>query len=210
MADQFIYNMADTWNNVATTFVAFGMNVTDTASAADSKLIDMRVGGVPAFTVDKGGNIVGNLFTGDVTGGDVSGLATPISIADGGTGATTLAAAKTALGIPTAPGIYTSTEQTITLGATLNLSHGLAGIPTIVHARLRCKTAEHGYTEDTEAMGEMMDPGLANSGLGFRVGATTIQARFGAGGIRVMDASGVMATITPDRWRLIVTAMRWA
>lgn len=89
MADQFIYNMTDTWNNGATTFVAVGMNVTDTASAANSKLLDMRVDGTPVFTVDKAGVVVGAKFS----GGIVEGLSAPIDPAEGGTGATSLEAA---------------------------------------------------------------------------------------------------------------------
>jgi hypothetical protein len=49
MAD--IFDMADTWNNGATTFAAIKMNVTNTASAADSLLMDLQVGGVSALRV---------------------------------------------------------------------------------------------------------------------------------------------------------------
>jgi hypothetical protein len=52
MAD--IFDMADTWNNGATTFAAIKMNVTDTASAADSLLMDLQVGGASRFRVAKG------------------------------------------------------------------------------------------------------------------------------------------------------------
>lgn len=52
MAD--IFNLADTWNDGATTFNAIKMNVTDTASAAGSSLMDLQVGGVSKFRIDKG------------------------------------------------------------------------------------------------------------------------------------------------------------
>jgi hypothetical protein len=55
MAD--IFDMADTWNNGATTFAAIKMNVTDTASAAASLLMDLQVGGTSRFRVTKTGNI---------------------------------------------------------------------------------------------------------------------------------------------------------
>lgn len=55
MAD--IYNMADTWNAAGTTFTAIKMNVTDTASAAASLLMDLQVGGASKFSVNKGGGI---------------------------------------------------------------------------------------------------------------------------------------------------------
>lgn len=40
-----IFNLTDTWNAGATTFTAIKMNVTDTASAAASLLMDLQVGG---------------------------------------------------------------------------------------------------------------------------------------------------------------------
>ncbi len=53
MAD--IFNMADTWNAGGTTFTAIKMDVTDTASAAASLLLDLLVGGVSQFAVAKNG-----------------------------------------------------------------------------------------------------------------------------------------------------------
>jgi len=53
MAD--IFDMADTWNAGGTTFTAIKMDVTDTASAAASKLIDLLVGGASRFSVSKAG-----------------------------------------------------------------------------------------------------------------------------------------------------------
>ena len=40
-----IYDMVDTWNDGATTFTAIKMDVNDTASAAGSLLLDLKVGG---------------------------------------------------------------------------------------------------------------------------------------------------------------------
>lgn len=60
-----ISNMTVTWNNGATVFKAIQMNVTNTASAAGSKLIDLQVGGVSQFNVDK----LANAILGDGTFG---------------------------------------------------------------------------------------------------------------------------------------------
>ena len=61
-----IYDLADTWNDGATEFTSIKMDVTDTASLSTSMLIDLQVGGVSQFSVDKAGNITGsNLFDGD-------------------------------------------------------------------------------------------------------------------------------------------------
>jgi hypothetical protein len=62
----FIYNLTDTWNDGGTQFSAVKMNVTDTASAAGSTLLDLRVGGARKFTVDKNGTMsVYNTWTDD-------------------------------------------------------------------------------------------------------------------------------------------------
>lgn len=50
-----IYDMADTWNDAGITFTAIKINVTDTASNAASLLMDLQVGGVSKFKVDKTG-----------------------------------------------------------------------------------------------------------------------------------------------------------
>lgn len=48
--------ITQTWNAGGVTFTALDVNVTDTASASDSLLIDLRVGGSSVFSVDKAGN----------------------------------------------------------------------------------------------------------------------------------------------------------
>ena len=58
-----IYDMTDTWNDGATTFTGIKMDVTDTASAAGSKLLDLQVGGTPKATIDEGGKLT---LTGDI------------------------------------------------------------------------------------------------------------------------------------------------
>jgi hypothetical protein len=50
-----IYALVDTWNASGTTFTGIGLNVTDTASAAGSLLLDLQVGGVSVFRVAKSG-----------------------------------------------------------------------------------------------------------------------------------------------------------
>lgn len=55
MTTRNIYDLAQTWNNGATDFTAIKMNVTDTASAATSKLLDLQVGGSSQFSVSKAG-----------------------------------------------------------------------------------------------------------------------------------------------------------
>lgn len=53
-----VANMVATWNNVATTFNGIKLEVTDTASAAGSLLINLQVGGSSKFNVTKAGNMI--------------------------------------------------------------------------------------------------------------------------------------------------------
>jgi hypothetical protein len=53
----YIYALSDTWNAAGTTFTGIGLNVTDTASAAGSLLLDLQVGGTSAFRAAKNGAV---------------------------------------------------------------------------------------------------------------------------------------------------------
>lgn len=71
-----IFNLSQTWNNAAVTFTALKLNVTDTASASGSLLLDLQVGGTSKLNVNKNGMIyVNNGATTTISGG---GLAGPI------------------------------------------------------------------------------------------------------------------------------------
>lgn len=50
-----LLNMLQTWNEGSTAFTAWKLNVTDTASDAASKLLDLQVGGATKFSVWKNG-----------------------------------------------------------------------------------------------------------------------------------------------------------
>ena len=50
-----LLNLAQTWNAGAVTFTAWKLDVTYTASAAGSKLLDLQVGGVSKFSIRKDG-----------------------------------------------------------------------------------------------------------------------------------------------------------
>jgi len=52
-----IFNMTDTWGDGGTVFTAIKMDVADNASDAASLLMDLLVGGVQKFVIDKDGNI---------------------------------------------------------------------------------------------------------------------------------------------------------
>jgi hypothetical protein len=52
----YLYDLTDTWNAAGTVFNAIKMNVTNSASAAGSKLVTLQVGATERFSVDKDGN----------------------------------------------------------------------------------------------------------------------------------------------------------
>lgn len=60
-----VYDGTVTWNDGADTFTAIKLDVTDTASAAASLLIDLQVGSTSQFKVDKAGALTA---TGAITG----------------------------------------------------------------------------------------------------------------------------------------------
>lgn len=51
----YIYDLTDTWNASGTTFNGIKLNVTNTASAAASKLVTLQIGGTEHFSVTKAG-----------------------------------------------------------------------------------------------------------------------------------------------------------
>lgn len=82
----YIYNLTDTWNAAGTTFAGIKMAVTNTASGANSRLLDLSVSGATTGSVfvDKNGNAS---LSGGLT------LGTALSLANGGSGQTTAQAA---------------------------------------------------------------------------------------------------------------------
>ena len=67
-----IFDMSDTWDDAGTTFTSIKMDVTDTNSQADSKLIDLQVGSASMFSVIKSGQITTDLYTFPAADGTVN------------------------------------------------------------------------------------------------------------------------------------------
>jgi len=57
-----------TWNSAATVFQGFDANITDTASDANSNLLNLKVSGVQKFRVKKDGTCTATAFVGDGSG----------------------------------------------------------------------------------------------------------------------------------------------
>jgi len=62
MATANIYDLADTWNDGLTTFTAIKMDVTDTASASGSLLMDLQVGSSSKFSFKKDGTGIATVW----------------------------------------------------------------------------------------------------------------------------------------------------
>jgi hypothetical protein len=56
-----LLNLSETWNNAGVLFQGVVQNITNTASAATSRLLDLQVGGTPATWVDVNGTIFNNV-----------------------------------------------------------------------------------------------------------------------------------------------------
>lgn len=65
----FIYDLTDTWNNAGISFNGIKLNVTDSASASGSKLVDLQINGVSKFTVGKTGTVTATGIIESTTGG---------------------------------------------------------------------------------------------------------------------------------------------
>lgn len=110
----YIYNLTDTWNAAGTTFAGIKMAVTNTASGASSMLLNLSVSGATtgSFTVDKNGN---GAFSGALT------LGTALSVANGGTGVTSITAGR----IP-----YGNGASALSSSANLNFDGVTLGVGT--------------------------------------------------------------------------------
>jgi hypothetical protein len=110
-----IFDMTDTWNNVGTTFNGIKMNVSNSASAAASKLLDLQVGSVSEFSIAPDGIATGETPT---AGDNSKKLATTafVTAADAAGDAALLAANNTWAGL-------NNYSQQVTL---LNLTGGNA------------------------------------------------------------------------------------
>lgn len=102
----------ETWNNAGVTFNGFKLNVTDTASAAASRLIALQVAGADKFIVTKAGAATlsaGLTATTGAFSGAVTGLTFNGNTITSGSGTLTLAASST---------LATSGANSITLTST--------------------------------------------------------------------------------------------
>ena len=135
-----IDNLTATWNSGGTTFSALKMNVTDSASAAASMLLNLLVGSVEKFAVTKAGDVRVNTDKFTVAGASgntaiagtlaVTGAST-LTGAVTGSAAIKSAGATAGIGYATGAGGAVTQSTGRTTGVTLNT---VAGAITLVSA----------------------------------------------------------------------------
>ena len=103
--------------------------------------------------------------------------------------------------------VYTSTEQTITAAGAQTLAHGLGRKPIFVQPRLKCLTAEMGYSVGDEVFTAPFSQNTS-FGLSMVTDATNLTIRYGSAGLIVTNkTTGGSGAITPANWSLIVSAL---
>ena len=189
-----VLNIASTWNNGSNKFDAIKVNVTNTASAATSLLMDLQVGGATKFKVGLDGTITlpgdGN-FDGDVTiggdlavnGGDITSTAATFNLLNTAgcttvnafTNAGTLQIGKTSgtatINNPTVVGSQTTQNLWNTVATTVNF----AGAANTINMGTNVTTLDLGYirikgntisTDDNSATELILDPYPASGDAG--------------------------------------------
>lgn len=109
---------------------------------------------------------------------------------------------------------YVSTNQTITTGGALTLTHGLPLPPYIVIGWLICLTAENGYSIGDRVLMNPAEGSVTlgvgnNNGISIVITATTIVLRFGSANpvfINNNKTTGASVTLTNANWALLMSA----
>ena len=107
---------------------------------------------------------------------------------------------------------FLSSEQTITSSGNLTIPHGLNSPPSLLQARLICKTAEGGYSIDDEvliAFGHDSSASDAGYGVSCVPDNTNLNIRYGVRGSVFQvnsKTTGDRFAITNANWRLILRA----
>jgi hypothetical protein len=134
-----IDNLTATWNSGGTTFSALKMNVTDSASAAASMLLNLLVGGVEKFAVTKAGDVRVNTDKFTVAGasgntaiaGDVAVATDKLTVA-AATGNTAIAGTLAVTGAATLTGAVAAASSVKSAHATAGIGYatGAGGAQT--------------------------------------------------------------------------------
>jgi len=100
--------------------------------------------------------------------------------------------------------VYTSSAYSITTSGSASITHSLGTSPDLIQCKLRCITAELGYSVGDEVV---IAPSSAD--LSVKMTSTTITAYYGSqtGVFSILNTSTrALTQITNGNWRLIITA----
>lgn len=106
---------------------------------------------------------------------------------------------------------FTSSAQTITSGALRTIAHGLSGTPGFVSYRLKCTSADAGYSVNDEIIVDPNGSNATNNRYSTpRVDGTNIYVRFSSD-VSAFAAgnksTGAVVGLDNSKWRLYVEAM---
>jgi hypothetical protein len=171
MSTQNIFSLLDTWNAAGTTFTGVGLNVTDTASAAASLLMDLQVGGVSQFRVSKGGRITAQTLTIGL-GGQTS-VATNTAFGVSALNSASLTGVEnTAIGNFAGAGVTTGNNSTaVGHFAALVLTTGGSNTAIGAHALVAATTGGSNTAIGSQAL-SALTTGFSNVAVGRQAGET--------------------------------------
>lgn len=123
----------------------------------------------------------GSALTG-ITAGQISGLSFPLN--------------------------FTSSDQTITFGGTVSVSHGFGTVPSMIVLLLICQTGEYGYTAGQIVFSNPAgDISSASSGISVIISNSSITLRYGNTAVGLTNASdGNSVTMTAANWKARIKA----
>ena len=218
-----ILNSTQTWNAVGTTFTGIKENITDTASASGSLLMDLQVGGISKFNVTKAGALTlgtaltsgngGTGLTSFTSGGAMYATSTSalttgtLPPSAGGTGITSLGTGvATALGNTTGAtggltifsGAFgTPSSITLTNATGLPVSTGISGFGTGVATALGTNVGSAGsFVVNGGALGTPSSGTLTN--------ATGLPLTTGVSGTLGTGNGGTGSSATPSNGQILI------
>ncbi len=107
---------------------------------------------------------------------------------------------------------YISTNNTISAGATLVMTHGLGAAPKLVQCQIVCQSADNSYSANDVVILPIGGPvSGANYGISPYVDATTITVQLGnsANGISILTkGAGVYGVIDATKWKMVISGWR--
>jgi len=211
--DNPILSATSTWNDGGVTFNGIKLNITNTSSAAASKLIDLQIGSITQFSVTKTGDtqILGDL---NIDGGDVTSNTAALNLFNATVTTANVLGAATAIGIGSITGTVTINNPTVVgTQTTQDLYNTVA---TTVNAFGDASTIGIGSTSATLTLRPNTVVGVNATQDLYNTTATTVNA-FGAataigigattGTVTIQNPTVVGTQTTQDLYNTVATTV---